>query len=245
MGGSAVRVRKLRQALRVRFEIDCLATSADRVPGDVGQPVRLAVLDHLRLARLIDCRKLVLHRDDLRFLPRNLDLLDGEVRDADMLDLSGALQIGESAHRILDRNFGVGSMKLVEIYPFQFERLQASVARCAQMLRAAVAVPAAFRACASTFCRDDDPAFVPSLQGCSDQALVVPCLGVVGAVGVGCVDEVDAELVDGAAEQGNGFLFGGATVAVDREVHGTVADRGYFDSGFADLTFHGLCIGFR
>ena len=106
-----------------------------------------------------------------------------------MPDLALVLQSLQRADRFLKWDFGIGAMKLVEIDLIDPQALQAALARRAQMLGPAVGIPLARpRPLEPTFGRDHE-LFGIGVQGFGDQALAD-----LRSVGIGGVDEIDAQL---------------------------------------------------
>src|SRR5438093_920216 len=83
----------------------------------------------------------------------------------------------------------VRGVKLIEVDALESQTLQATVQRPAQMLGAAVRVPAAPSGAHDPALGADDQAFGVGMQGFSDEGL-----GSVRPVAVGGVEEIDAEL---------------------------------------------------
>src|SRR5256885_1696546 len=114
------------------------------------------------------------------------------------MNFSLALKIGERADALLDGNAGIGCMELIEIDAFGLERAQACLACAAKMLGPPVALPTPAGAHASALGGNHHSRPPLASQRLGNQPLVVAGLRVICAVGIGGVDEVDAELVDHA-----------------------------------------------
>jgi hypothetical protein len=120
---------------------------------------------------------------------RLVQLLDGDLRQADVVDLALPLELGELPQRLRNRHLRVDAVELVELDPLQPEVTEAQLALLSQVLGATHRTPVA-RAGArqSSFGRDQEPLPI-RMKRLMDQLL-----GHEWAVRVGGVDEVDAEL---------------------------------------------------
>src|SRR6202521_1860935 len=137
----------------------------------------------------------VLHRHDGRHSARYGKLADVDIGDADVADLPLALELDERAYGIIERHARVGTVQLVEINPVGAQALEARLAGGAQMRWPAVPTPLARpRPRQAALGRNDQPVAI-GRQRFGDQLLADP-----GTVGIGCVDEADAEL-DRTAQQ--------------------------------------------
>ncbi len=126
----------------------------------------------------------------------------------------------KAPERFLERGARVDAVELVEIDALELEAAQAHLDTLNQIAGAADVF-----GFGGTLARDaalggDDEAGRVGVQGFADQAL-----GDLGAVGVGGVDERDAEL-DGAAQNAAGFVGIGrlAPGAIADKAHGSVAE---------------------
>src|SRR5712671_2751219 len=131
----------------------------------------------------------VLDRHDRRQLLRPLRVLDGHVREADVPDLAFGLEFHQGSDRFLVRNIRIGAVKLIDIDLFDPQTLEAPLTCGAEVLGTPVRYPLPWP-------WTDEPAFGGDhellrirIQGLGDQSLTD-----LGAVGIGGVDEVDAEL---------------------------------------------------
>src|SRR5688500_8024336 len=114
----------------------------ERPPGEEGDPLPLTGLeDIIRLP--VGEVVAVLDGDDRNDRLRPRELLQVDVREADVADLPLLPQTGELADRLLERNLRVGSVQLVEVDPLQPQAPQATLARLAEGLGAAVGRPPA------------------------------------------------------------------------------------------------------
>src|SRR5215211_24168 len=86
----------------------------DRGPGEEGDPEFLAAFEHV-LGVAIGEVEAVLDRDDLDDPSGRLELLHGEVRDADAADLALVLELLERSDRLLVRNSRIRAVVLVEV----------------------------------------------------------------------------------------------------------------------------------
>src|SRR5215207_5117064 len=147
-----------------------LAGLQDRLRGAIGEVV--AILD----------------RDDRHDVQRDLHLPHPHVRKADVPDLALVPQLRQEPDRVLEGYFGIGPVELVEVYALHLEPLQAALARLAQVLRAPVGDPPATGPRVAALGGDDQVIRV-RVQRLGDQTL-----GDLGAVGIGGIDEVHAQL---------------------------------------------------
>src|SRR5579859_4090545 len=128
-------------------------------------------------------------------------------------------QPSQRAHRVLDRHRRIDPVDVVEIDRVHAEALQAGLAALRDVFRPAVRAGAAVGEPDVAELGGQDDLVAPAFDGAADQALV----RAVAAVGVGGIDEIDAEL-DRAMDGGDGL--GLAGIAVDRrhahaaETHG-------------------------
>src|SRR6185437_14629895 len=130
-------------------------------------------------------------------------LIDVDVGDTDLADLPLVLKILQRADRLLVRDLRIRGVQLVEVDPLEAEASQRALACLAQVLRAAIARPETVLALAvadgAALGRDDEVVRVGT-ERLGDQLLAD-----LGAVGVGGVDQIDAEL-DRAPEHGDRFV---------------------------------------
>src|SRR4030081_2853415 len=83
----------------------------------------------------------ILHRRHGRHPPHGIDLLDADLGESDMTDLSFTLQIEQRTDLILERNLVVDAVKLIEIDSLELETLETSLTRFAEMLWTSVRDP--------------------------------------------------------------------------------------------------------
>ena len=159
------------------------------------EPLLLACLQHgLGVARRD--RVAVLHGHDRHDLLRLLEVLDAHVGQPDVADLALVAQLGQRAHRLLERHLRVGRVQLVEGDRVQLQAQQRLLAAALQPLGPAVGLPApGARAREAALGRDHEVGRI-RVQGLGDQPLAR-----LGAVGVRGVDEVHVELHDAAQQR--------------------------------------------
>ena len=172
--------------------------AGQRGPRDEADPVLLAVVDHVVGAPLAEV-VLVLHADHRHDPAGRLDLFDGHLGQADLGHLALVAQFPERPELVVGGNRGVD--------PVQLEQVDAVDAQAGRLpshwLRRYSGRPQA--------AHWPGPAGEPGLGGDLEririgvQRLTDQFLGHVGTVGVGGVDQVDAQL-DGPAEDGDGRL---------------------------------------
>src|SRR6185503_4683633 len=167
----------------------------------------------------------VLHGGDGRDLFTALDLVDGDVGQADRADLSGLLEIGHGTEALFERHVGIHRVELVECDLLDAERLERTVAGLAQLLRTRVSLPAPRRSYQSAFGRDQDtlPVAAPFTQRPGDEPFVVSHVILIETVNVGGIDQRLAG-GEGGVNDLDADIFRRA--AVEREVHAAVADDG-------------------
>src|SRR6478672_9241220 len=120
-----------------------------------------------------------------------------------MPDLALVLQLGDRADRVGQRHRRVGAVKLVQRHLLQPEPSQAALADLAEVLRPAVGLPAVgARPDQAALGRDDQVVRV-RVECLGDQGLADR-----GAVRVGGIDEVDAQLHH-PPERGDGLVAAG------------------------------------
>ncbi len=136
-----------------------------------------------------------------------------------MADLALGAQLGDGAHRVLERDRGVGAVQLVERHLVEAQPLEAAVERGAQVPRPAVGPPLAGAVAQQAALGGHDDVAV-GRQYLGDQLFAH-----VGPVRVGGVDEVDAQL-DRPAQHGDGRVVvgGRAPDAPPRDAHGPEAE---------------------
>ena len=138
----------------------------------------------------------VLDRDDRGRRLRDAQLRLVDVRQTDVPDLALRLQLDERADRVLVGHLRVGSVELVEGDLLEPEPAEAVVTHLTQMVGVRVRrPPAGTGALEAAFCRDHQ------VGGVRVQRLGDELLAHRRPVGVGGVDEVDAQL-DGAPQHG-------------------------------------------
>jgi hypothetical protein len=142
----------------------------------------------------------VLHGDHVDDSPRGRELLDADVGDADVADLALALQFLQRPDRLLVRDLGIGGVQLVEVDAVDPQAFQRSLAGLAQVLGAPVAGPLARTGPGQAALGRDHQAVGVGMKRLGDQLLAD-----IGPVGVGGVDQVDAEL-DCAPQHGDRFV---------------------------------------
>jgi hypothetical protein len=117
-----------------------------------------------------------------------LDLLDRDLGEPDVADLALVLQLLEQAELLLARHVRVDAVQLPEVDRVEAETAQAHLAALAQEVGAPADRPSARPGAQQAGLRRDREAVV-GVQCIGDELL-----GDVGPVGLGRVDEVDAQL---------------------------------------------------
>ena len=160
----------------------------ERCPWDEGEPFAGAHPEHV-LGAAIGEVVTILHRCDRHDAPGSGELLGIEVRHTDVADLALLPQARELAEGILERHLGIDVMELVQVDARELQSLEAPLASLAQVLGPSVRDPLRrARTQQTAFGRDDEAARVRR-EALRDQPLAD-----LGPVGIGGIDEVDAEL---------------------------------------------------
>src|SRR4051794_6456799 len=158
-----------------------------REPRDEADALLLAVVEDvlgLAVGEVVE----VLDGGDLEDLLRGLDLVDRDLREPEMAHLALVLELLHDAELLLARDLRVDAVQLPQVDRVDAETPQAHQAALAQVLGAADGRPDVRPVAREARLRGDgDP--VVRMQRLADEVL-----GDVRAVGVGGVDEVDAEL---------------------------------------------------
>ena len=124
----------------------------------------------------------VLDRGDVDQLARPAQLVDRDLRDADEAELALVAELADDAELLLDRDAGIDPVQLPEVDRVEPQAPQAVLAVGAQLLRAAIGMPAAAEPALG---RDHQPRGV-GMQRVGDQILRA-------AVRPRRVDQVDPE----------------------------------------------------
>ncbi len=137
----------------------------------------------------------------------------------------GALQGGQGAHTLLQAHPGIRRVQLVECDLFHSQRFERGLARRPEVLRSGIAFPAPAWAYQTALGRHQHPipGSRPEAQGLGDQALVVPGVGFIEAVGVGGVDQRHAG-IQGGVDHPDPLLL--RRTLGDREVHPAIPNNG-------------------
>src|SRR6267154_927715 len=166
-----------------------------REPRDEGDALALAMLeDLLRRLRLghrvaLDEVVPVLHRDDRHELASPLDVRHGNLRQPDVTDLPLLLQIPQGTELIVERHGGIDAVELVQLDALELEPAQAGFTGGAQVFRSTVRRPLTWAGTLESPLGGDHQLWRIRIKGLRDEALAHR-----RAVGVGRVDQIDAEL---------------------------------------------------
>ena len=158
-------------------------------------PLGLAVVEHV-LGRAVGQVVEVLHAGHRHHGPGRLDLVHADLAEPDAADLALVEQVGQQAELLLGRHLGVDAVELEEVDGLDPEASQAHLALLAQVLGPAHRQPLARPLPGEPGLGGDDQALGIGVEGLEDDVLAD-----LGTVGVGGVDEVDAQL-DGPAQHG-------------------------------------------
>lgn len=191
------------------------------VPGEEGDVVLGAVVEDgfvLALGEVV----LVLDADDGEDAAGLLDLGDVDFREAYVADLAGLLEVPDHAERVFKGDLGVDAVELPEGKLLELEVAEAHLDLLAEVGGTAERLGLGRGHAGEAGFGGDDYACGVGCEGLADEALQF-----LRAIGVGCVDEVDAE-IEGSVEDGFGCggIEGRAPGSVGDEAHGAVADAG-------------------
>jgi hypothetical protein len=209
-------------------EFMSLPILSERSPGYEGDTVLLAVVEEV-VPLAVGKAVAVLDRDDGDDFAGALEVFEGDVGEGDVLDFALGAEAGEAFHGSVEGDGGVGNVELVDGDAVEAEALEASFHGFLQVIWRCVVNPLAGADTLPSALGGDDEVVRVGMEGFSDELF-----GDVGAVGVGGIDEVDAEF-DGSAEGGNGGIAvdwwspdafaGDAHSSVGEAVDGEVAER--------------------
>ena len=115
---------------------------AERSPRHEGNPMLLAVVQQI-IPFAVGEAVAVLDSDNRNDLPRPLQMLQSNVRQRHMTDLSLLAQPGQCADRGVEGHGGVRNVKVIDIDPVEAQAFQAAFERLLQMLRAGIVNPLA------------------------------------------------------------------------------------------------------
>ncbi len=166
-----------------------------RAPGQEGDAVGLAVVEH-EIPLAIGEAVAVLHADDGHDFLRALDVLERDVGKADVADLALLLESRHGFHRGVEGDGRIGDVELVDVDALEAQALEAAFDGLLNVRGAGVVLPDAGAVAHPAGLGGDDQAGGIGPEGFGDQFFRD-----IGAVGVGSVNEVDAEF-DGAAQRG-------------------------------------------
>jgi hypothetical protein len=176
----------------------------DRQPRDEDDPSLLAVPEHI-LGRAVGQVIPVLHASDRGDLRRRGDLLDGDLGQAHVPDLSFLLEDAQRTDLIGERNRGVDAVQLVQPDLVQPEAAQAQLGLLAQVFGPAERDPAAAQVDLAALGGDHQVGRI-RVERFGQQLLVVA-----EVIGIGGVDEGHAEFHRAA-----GYRCGGRTIQPGR-----------------------------
>src|SRR5262249_12030417 len=156
-----------------------LLYSAQWAIGEQRNAVLETVIQHASVYVLVVPEaQLDLDRRDVRDPVRLLDLSNGDVAEADMLDQPIALERVQRAHARSERHTRIRRVQLIEIDAVHPKGAEAGLTRRRQVSGTAVGDPIALRSREPSLRRDANSLAVPapSGEGSGDEALVVPDL---------------------------------------------------------------------
>jgi len=205
-----------------------LAILSQRGPGDKGDSVFFAVVEEI-VPFAVGKAVSVLDGDDGDDLASALEVFESDVGERCVLNFALRAEVGEALHGRVERNGGVGNVELVDGDAVEAEALEAAFDGFAEVIRACVVDPlGGSDALPSTLGGDDE------IGGVGVKSFGDELFRDVGAVGVGGIDEVDAEL-DCPAKGGDSGVSvrrrspdafaGDAHGSVAETVHGEFAKR--------------------
>jgi len=204
-------------------------TAGQREPRNEGHILRAGVVEHRFPLAVIDTIH-VLHRHDFDVSLGLFNLIHVHFRQADVLDEAVLLGFLQEFQRVLERHLGVDAVQLVEVNLIELEAFEAAVQHFLQVLGAGINGPHVGPGAQQPALGADDQALFVRVQRLGNQFFRH-----VGAVAVGGVDEVNAQLhgrpqhADGLVVVGRGppnAFAGDAHGPVAEAVHGEVAADG-------------------
>ena len=162
----------------------------------------------------------VLDADDGDNLLGGFDLLRGDFGEADVTDFALLLGVAEGSEGVFERDRGVDAVELVEVDALEFEVAEGEFELLLEVVGAAAGLGLGGTLARETPFRRNDEVGGVGVEGFGDEFF-----GDLGAVGVGGVEERDAEF-KGAAEDVAGVFAGGrfAPGPFSDEAHGAVAE---------------------
>ena len=192
---------------------------AERSPGNEGDRVLLAEVEK-EVPFAVGKAVAVLHGDDGDDFEGALEVFEGDVGERHVLNLALFAEAGEAFHRRVERDSGIGNVKLVDGDAVEAEALETAFDGLFEMLRAGVVSPLGGARALPSALGGDYKTCEVGVEGLSDEFF-----GDVRAVGVGGVDEVDSQF-NGAAEgsDGGGVIVGWSPDAFTGDSHGAVAE---------------------
>jgi hypothetical protein len=213
-------------------EIVGLSILAEGSPGDEGDAVFLAVIEEV-VPFAVGKAVAVLDGDDGDDFTGALEVLESDVGEGDVLDFALRAELGEALHGGVEGDGGVGDVELVNGDAVEAEAFEAAFNGFAEVVGAGVVDPlGGANALPSALGGDDE------VGGVRVERFGEEFFRDVGAVGVGGVDEVDAEF-DGTAEGcDTGVAIGGRSPnAFAGDAHGSVPET--VDGEFAERDVSG------
>src|SRR6478752_665813 len=186
----------------------------DRSPGDEADAVLLGVVQDIFRAAVRQVVA-VLHGGNGEVAPGLLEFGHTDLGQAQRLDLAFLLQVAEHAELLFRIDLGINPVQLQQVQRVHLELAQAQFGLLAEVLGTAHRHPFIRTGAGEPDLGGDLQAVPVRVQGLREDLLAD-----VGPVGIGGVDEVDAEL-DGAADDGDGRL------AVRRLAPDPVADNAH------------------
>ncbi len=186
----------------------------DGVPGQEGDSLLLAPGQCLLVAAVGE-GVAILHTDDGDDLLHLLDLFGADFAEADVADFALLLHLFQRTQAFFERGAGIDAVELVELDALEFEAAQAHFDTLDQVAGAANVFGFGWSLASDAALGGDDELCRVRVQRLADEAFRS-----FGAVGVGGVDKVDAE-VNGASQDAAGFI------EVIRLSPGSLADKSH------------------
>lgn len=202
-----------------REKIVCLTVLTKRSPGDEGDAVFLAVIEDVVPFSVCEAVT-VLNGDDGDDLAGALEVFEGDVGESDVLDFALRAEVGQAFHGGVEGDGGIGYVELVDGDAIEAEALEAALDGLAEVSGAGIVDPLSRADTLPSTLGSDDEVRGIGMEGFRDELF-----GDVGAVGVGSVNEVDAER-DGMTESGEGgvAVVGRSPDAFAGYAHGSIAE---------------------
>ena len=207
---------------------------AERSPGDESDAILVAVVEEV-IPLAIGEAVAVLDGDNGGESAGAFQVIHGDVAEADVADFALFLESDEGFDGSLEGDGRVGDVELVQGDAVETEAVEASMDGFFEVFGAGVVGPLAGSDALPTSLGGDDKIGGVGMEGFRDEFFCD-----VGAVGVGSIDEIHAE-IDGAMEDADGFeaIFRRAPDASSGDAHGSIAETVNDEIAQGDSSYRG------